>query len=109
MPPFPEPSFKYTYDLATEIAAARAYRDTEPGRGVPAKSQSRLLVASWNLANFGLQKRTPDDYQLMAEFISWFDVIAVQEVNDNLAALRSLRAFLPDTYRLLFSDAAGKA
>jgi len=107
MPSFPKPSFQFDYQVNTEIDALRSYRDTKPARQIPTKSQDRLLLASWNIANLGLQKRRDKDYQIIAEMISWFDLVALQEVNDNLEGLRSIQQHLPDSYRALFSDKAG--
>ena len=107
MPPFPKPSFSYNYRLQTQLAALRRYRETQPGRAVPDKAADRLLVATWNVANLGVQKRSEADYKLIAEIITWFDLVALQEVNDNLAGLREIREQLPSEYSILFSDAAG--
>ena len=107
MPSFPKPSVAFDYQVGAEIDALRDYRDTKPGRSIPDKSRNRMLLASWNIANLGLQKRRTKDYQLLAEMISWFDLVALQEVNDNLAGLRSIQHCLPDSYKALFSDKAG--
>lgn len=107
MPSFPKPSFAFDYQVGTETEALQDYRDTKPGRQIPTKSQDRLLLASWNIANLGLHKRRDKDYQILAEMISWFDLAALQEVNDNLEGLRSIQQHLPDSYRALFSDKAG--
>lgn len=107
MPSFPLPTFEFDYDPAEEIAALRNYRDTKPGRAIPSKQYNRLLVATWNIANLGLQKRREEDYRLIAEMLSWFDIVAVQEVNDNLVGLRSIQEYLPREYRVIFSDPAG--
>jgi endonuclease/exonuclease/phosphatase family metal-dependent hydrolase len=106
MPAFPKPSFAYTFNTADEIKAVRDYRKI-PGRAIPDKSSTTLLLATWNIANLGLQQREPGAYKIIAEMLSWFDLIAVQEVNDNLAGLRAIQAELPNKYRALFSDAAG--
>lgn len=107
MPPFPKPRFDYAYDVAHELAALRAYRRDEPGRQLPKKASDRLLLATWNIANLGVQDRLDDDYALMAEIISWFDLVAVQEVNDNLRGIDAIHDRLPSRYDLLFSDASG--
>ena len=107
MPPFPKPKFDYTYDPAAEVKALRRYRDTEPGHGVPAKASNRVLLATWNVANLGVQDRLDSDHQLIAEIMSWFDLIAVQEVNNNLRGILAIRDQLPSRYELLFSDASG--
>jgi hypothetical protein len=107
MPPFPKPRFAYGYDPAKEIAALRHYVETEPGRAIPSKAASRMLLVIWNIANLGVQERRNQDYRLIAEIISWFDVAAIQECHDNLAGIRAIKASLPASYRLLFSDASG--
>ncbi len=63
-------------------------RREAPGRRIPAKRANRLLVASWNVANLGLQDRTEADHALIAEILPWFDLVALQETNDNLSGLR---------------------
>jgi endonuclease/exonuclease/phosphatase family metal-dependent hydrolase len=107
VPPFPEPDFEYEYDLPTERTALREWRDDE--RHVPGKAPDRLLIATWNVANLGHpgQPRTDDDYGVIGELLSWFDLVTVQEVNDNLAGLRKLEDRLSTTHQTLFSDAAG--
>jgi endonuclease/exonuclease/phosphatase family metal-dependent hydrolase len=107
MPPFPKPKFDYSYDPAAAVKALRRFRDTEPGRAIPAKASNRVLLATWNIANLGVQDRLESDYQLIAEIMSWFDLIAVQEVNDNLRGILAIRDRLPSRYQLLFSDASG--
>ena len=107
MPPFPKPRFDYAYDLARERAALRAYRRDKPGRQIPTKAKDTLLVATWNIANLGVQDRLASDYALIAEVISWFDLVAVQEVNDDLRGIEAIHDELPARYDLLFSDASG--
>lgn len=108
MPPFPKPDVAYHYRLDDELAALRDYRDTQPGRQIPrANVPGRLMLATWNIANLGLHERRDEDYRLIAEVLSWFDLIALQEVNDNLEGLRGLQRHMPASYRVLFSDKAG--
>src|SRR6476661_8522411 len=107
MPPFPKPRFDYEYDLDREIAAVRAYRRQKPGRQIPVKGRDRLLLATWNIANLGVQDRLDSDYALIAEVMSWFDLVAVQEVNDDLRGIEAIHGQLPARYDLLFSDASG--
>ena len=107
MPAFPKPTFDFTYDLQAEIAAQTNYRNTKPGRAIPAKAANRLLLATWNIANLGAQERRPKDYALMAEIISWFDLVAVQEVKNDRKGLDQLLSALPQSWRTLYSDAAG--
>lgn len=94
---FAKPSFNYIYNVAEEIASLRKYHDTQPGRAVPAKQSDRLLIATWNIANLGLQKRDGRDYQL----------IAIQEVHDNLNGLYAILAELPNSWQIRFNDRGG--
>jgi endonuclease/exonuclease/phosphatase family metal-dependent hydrolase len=107
VPPFPKPSFSYSYELPAQLEALRRYRDIKPGRAIPPKAQDRLLLATWNIANLGVQERRGSDHRLLAEILSWFDLAAIQESNDNPQGIRGIQSQLPDYYRLLFSDAAG--
>src|SRR5213079_1201688 len=84
MPPFPKPRFAYEYDLAQELAALRVYPKQKPDRKIPRKSADTLLLATWNIANLGVQDRLDSDYALIAEMVGWFDLAAIQEVNDDL-------------------------
>ncbi len=94
----------FTYALATE---RQALLSTKALRGVPQKAENKLLTATWNLTNFGLQNRTDDDFTLMAEVIDWFDLVAVQEIGDDLGHLRLLMNHLPTTYAVILSDIGG--
>ena len=96
------PIFQYT--LATE---RQALLTTKALRNIPPKAPGRLLAATWNLTNFGVQNRTDDDLALMAEVISWFDLIAIQEISDSLDHLRKLTSFLESDYRVVMSDIGG--
>ncbi|MEA2400733.1 MAG: hypothetical protein QOK00_1136 [Thermoleophilaceae bacterium] len=109
MPPFRQPTFDYHLDVDRELRALRKYSSL-PGkedRQIPERGEDRLLVATWNIANLGVQKREDDHYRLLAEIVGWFDLIALQEVNDNLVGLRAIIEHLPSRYRVLFNDAGG--
>jgi endonuclease/exonuclease/phosphatase family metal-dependent hydrolase len=85
----------------------RAYFATDPSRAIPSRKDDRVLIATWNIANLGVQHRREEDYQILAEIISWFDVVAVQEVHSNLEGLLGIADHLPTRYRWLYSDAGG--
>ncbi|MGE3495029.1 MAG: endonuclease/exonuclease/phosphatase family protein [Gemmatimonadales bacterium] len=104
MPPFPKPTVDYAYDLAVERRRLRAHRRA---RAMPRKGPGRLLVGSWNIANFGLQERRNDDLALIAELLSWFDVVAVQECRENFADLYQVVHLMGTKYQVLMSDAGG--
>jgi endonuclease/exonuclease/phosphatase family metal-dependent hydrolase len=104
MPDFPKPTVSFTFNTNTELAALRAHKQT---RGIPAKTANSLLVATWNIANLGTQDREARHYSLIAEILSWFDLIAIQEVKDELGGLEALCKALGGSYRMVFTDTAG--
>ncbi len=104
MPTFPKPRFAYEYAVAEQI---RLLRQHKRRRGIPARASGKLLAATWNLANFGAQQRRDQDRSLIAEIISWFDLIAIQEVRENFGDLFDLQLKLPSSFRVLMSDASG--
>lgn len=104
MPPFPKPNFTFNFDVLQQIHFLQQHKHH---RGIPEKSDDSLLIATWNIANLGLQKRWDDHYEIISEIISWFDLVAIQEVNDKLDGLRSVENYLPDYYDVVFSDKAG--
>jgi endonuclease/exonuclease/phosphatase family metal-dependent hydrolase len=104
VPPFPKPTFPYQFDVDAEIRQLRAHKRT---RGVPLRRSHQLLLATWNIANLGTQQRESDHHRLIAEVLSWFDLIALQEVTADFSELEYLAHLLGSSYRILFSDVAG--
>ncbi|WP_298423240.1 endonuclease/exonuclease/phosphatase family protein [uncultured Kordia sp.] len=104
MPSFKKTKFVFPFTVANEVDNLLQHKEK---RDIPKLSDDKLLIASWNIANLGLQKRHGDHYKLIAEMISWFDVIAIQEVNNNLSGLRNIESELPSHYDLVFSDNGG--
>ena len=104
---FPKPTFDFNYNIENEKQSLRDYKDTKPGRSIPDKSNDTILVATWNIANLGLQKRRDEDLELLAEIVSWFDIVGLQEIYDDMKHIRRLIDFLPESYRIVFNDKAG--
>jgi len=77
---------------------------------IPSKSlDDTLLLASWNLREFGGDKsggREDEPLFYIAEIMSHFDLIAVQEVRDNLDALDRLMNILGRWWKFLVTDVA---
>lgn len=104
MPVFPKPQFEFEYDVEAEIKFLRKHRQT---RAIPKREKDKLLVATWNIANFGIQQRRAQDRSIIAEIISWFDIMAVQECRENFGDLFDVHQKLPKSYRVVISDVAG--
>jgi len=107
------PKPEYNYDPQIEIDNLIQHRDAVPAdvtrnRNIPVVGQpGKLLLASWNIANLGVHKRRPADLRVIAEILSWFEIVAIQEIADNLDDFEGLIAQLPDHYAWIFNDRAG--
>lgn len=66
-----------------------------------------LLLATWNIREFDSGKygyRSDEPYYYIAEILSRFDLIAIQEVRDGLYPLQRLRRMLGDDWDFLVTD-----
>ncbi len=83
---------------------------TDLAAKVPAKTlNENLLVATWNIRDFGSNKfghghRLPESYFYIAEVLSSFDVIAVQEVSDNLTTFQKLMYIMGENWDYILTD-----
>jgi hypothetical protein len=68
MPPFPKPRFDYQYQPRAQVKAVRDYLDGDPERAIPAKAANRLVLATWNIANLGVQQRRDIDHRFLAGY-----------------------------------------
>ena len=81
--PFRKPKFEYSYDLNTEKQHFDEFFP-DPKRAIPEKKAHEIDLGTWNIANLGVQTRTAKELKLIAYILSHFDIIAVQEVNEDL-------------------------
>jgi len=72
----------------------------------PKSSHARLLVATWNIVNLGGRDRYDESMFYIAEILSRFDIIAIQEVKDDLSGLTTLRDLLGPWWRFVVTDIA---
>lgn len=107
MPSFPKPQFPYTVNLSKEIKAIRVYRDSKPDIKIPAATANNLRIATWNIANLGAQEREDAHLKIIAEILSWFDIVAVQETKENSLDFQKIVAFMGKSYNFIFSDEGG--
>ncbi|MGI9352747.1 MAG: endonuclease/exonuclease/phosphatase family protein [Rhizobiaceae bacterium] len=72
---------------------------------LPRKSDRNLLIASWNIKEFGHTKqRLPEAYFYIAEIVSHFDLVVVQEVKSTLKDLSIVMRLLGSEWDYLVSD-----
>ena len=99
--------------VAKDILSLRASLD----KAIPAKQVERnILIATWNLRDFGgltekwasqkgdSPKRDLHSLLAIAEIVSHFDVIALQEVRADLKALRHMLKALGDNWHFILTD-----
>ena len=76
--------------------------------GVPPKNtDDTLLVATWNIREFDSGKYGPrcaECFHYIAEIVSHFDLVAVQEVRDDLRALQRLLGLLGGWWKYIVTD-----
>ena len=70
------------------------------------KRKDNLLLLTWNIAHFG-DNKSDEAIAYMAEIMKRFDIIAIQEVKDNLSGIESLQEKLGRNYGFIFSDPSG--
>lgn len=107
MPSFPRPSISYTVNLSKEIKALRKYMKSKASLKIPGATATTLRIATWNIANLGEQVREEAHLKIIAEIISWFDVIAVQETKENYEDFKKIAGLAGSKYKFIFTDAAG--
>ena len=75
---------------------------------VPAKTMTdTLLLATWNIREFDSGKdgyRSDEPYYYIAEILSRFDLIAVQEVRDGLYPLQRVKRLLGAWWDYIVTD-----
>lgn len=102
---------RWTDEAARRRAADRllAIRNKQQNEIFPHKSDRSLLLATWNIRDFdsnkfGHGRRLPESFHYIAEIISGFDIVAVQEVNRNLSALRKVIRLLGPSWDFIVTD-----
>lgn len=73
---------------------------------VPARrTEANILIASWNLKEFGhTEQRLPEAYFYIAEILSRFDLVAVQEVKSTLKDLDIIMRILGGSWDYIIND-----
>ncbi len=107
------PKPEHHYDPQIEIENLIRHRDATPAdpadsRNIPSPGQpGKVLIASWNIANLGVHKRRPIDFEVIAEILGWFEIVALQEIADNLEDFLAIVEALPNHFGYIFNDRAG--
>lgn len=98
------------YSKAASGVADRLLRlRTRLKKAIPQRNVSEsVLIATWNIREFGRNQkcgvRLPESLLYIAEIISHFDLVAVQEVHSNLSDLKKLMHLLGDWWEYIVTD-----
>lgn len=87
------------------LSLRKQIREEIPPRHVT----NTLLLATWNIRDFDSNKfghgpRLEESYYYIAEVISAFDLIAVQEVNKDISAMRKVMSILGPNWGYIATD-----
>ena len=76
--------------------------------GLPKREYGSAVLGSLNIRKLGsARSRDQDTWEFLAHVCSHFDLLAVQEVLDDLSGLRRLMSLMPSEYGLIVSDTTG--
>lgn len=101
---FKSPTPKHRFEVPKEKAALTNHFKK---RQVPESRAGRLLLASWNVANLGVQGRTEGALSLISHIMKRFDLIAVQEVKDDYRIFEKVVANMGSSFDYIMTDTAG--
>lgn len=95
--------------VRTRVAEGlKRLRKTIADTKVPVRTlDGDLLIASWNIREFDSRKyggRLTDSFYFIAEILSHFDLIAIQEVRSDLSALDRVQGLLGSWWKYLVTD-----
>ncbi len=75
---------------------------------LPEKLDDTILIASFNIRKLGaVKKRTKQSWTFLKNILSRFDLIAIQEVMDDLSGMEHLLSLLGEDYGMVVSDITG--
>ena len=99
---FPDMKASEKTDTIEDLLRLRQYLDFNVS---PKYADKNLLIASWNIKEFGkLSKRLPASYFFIAEILNRFDLIAVQEIKHSLSDLFIIMRLLGSDWDYLIND-----
>ena len=87
----------------------KARLDEDPQRyGLPKREYGSVLLGSFNIRKLGSSRsRNADTWDFLATVCRSFDLLAVQEIMDDLSGLRRLMSLLGPEFSLVVSDLTG--
>jgi len=100
---------KYEKMTQGEAKKVEKLREIIRQTNIPPKMLDKnLLIATFNIREFGAKRRQGYAINALAEICSCFDVIAVQELRQNLGDLKRLLEVMGPYWKVIFNDPAGE-
>ena len=75
--------------------------------GCPVKRSDSVVIGSFNALKLGKDSDDDKRWDFLKRFISRYDLLAIQEVMDDLSGIRRLKKELGSKYELIVSDTTG--
>ncbi len=76
--------------------------------GLPARRDGSVVLGSFNIRKLGkVESKSDEAWRMLAALCEPFDLVAVQEVQDDLSGLRHLKSLLGDDWGVVTSDITG--
>ncbi len=90
-------------------ASINARLDANPARyGFPEQRADSVILSSFNIRKLGNVKgKTAGSFRLLARFLQQTDLLAIQEIQDDLSALGYLKSLAGDQFGMAVSDVTG--
>lgn len=100
--------------MATQFTSAewgliRAKLQADPKKyGLPQREYGSVLLGSFNIRKMGSSRnRSAETWEFLADICRSFDLVAVQEIMDDLSGLQRLMSLLGPEFSLVVSDQTG--
>lgn len=76
--------------------------------GLPEKRDDSVVIGSFNIRKLGpIEKRSRQSWVFLKKIVERFDIIAIQEVMDELEGIEELNSMLGEDYGLVVTDVTG--
>lgn len=94
---------------SAEWAKIRATLDKDPGKyGLPERIYGSAVIGSFNIRKLGnARRRSPETWDFLVHICKHFDLLAVQEVMDDLTGLHRIMEKLGPEFGMIVSDRTG--
>lgn len=96
-------------DTETAEALQLLSETIDKAKVASSKLDETLVIASWNIREFGKKRRPKKALHLVAEVLGQFDLIAVVELRENLADMAEVLTYLGPYWEAVYSDSVDDA